>query len=70
MAEKEFVVSEDEKEVVQEIFRLFLNGTSREMISKKFDFERKKVARILKNEIYVGKVKYRQQQIINYQQRL
>ncbi len=65
LVEKELVVSEDEKEIVQEIFRLFLNGTSREMISKKFGFERKKVARILKNEIYVGKVKYRQQQIIN-----
>lgn len=65
LVDKELVVNNEEKIIVQEIFRLFLEGMSREAIAERFGFERKKVIRILINEIYIGKVKYRQQQRVN-----
>lgn len=65
LVEKELIVNDEEKVIVKEIFRLFLAGISREAIADRFGFERKKVIRILKNEAYIGKVKYRQQQKID-----
>lgn len=65
LVEKELIVNDEEKVIVKEIFRLFLAGMSREAIADRFGFERKKVIRILKNEAYIGKVKYRQQQKID-----
>jgi len=43
LVEKELVVNDEEKVIVKEIFRLFLEGISREAIADRFGFERKKL---------------------------
>lgn len=58
LVNKRLVVDEENSRKVKEIFKLFLEGYTREQIAKLYGFERKKVARLLKNPIYIGKLKY------------
>ncbi|MGL5124072.1 MAG: recombinase family protein [Fusobacteriaceae bacterium] len=47
----------DDAVIVKEIFELFLTGENRSKIAKMFNLNLKKVVRILKNPIYIGKLK-------------
>lgn len=57
---KSLVVNPEEAKIVKEIFRLFVEGTSRADIAKLYNLDFKKVKRILKNPIYIGRLKYQQ----------
>ncbi len=66
LTNKHLIIYEIESLKVNEIFNFYLSGESVSSISKKFGFtDIKKVRRILRNEIYIGKLKFRQQEIKN-----
>lgn len=60
LEEKQLVIIPNEAEKVKEIFRLFVNGERRTNIAKLFGYDPKKIFRILKNPIYIGKLKKNQ----------
>lgn len=48
-----------EAEIVKEIFRMFLEGHTRNSIATHFGMDSKKIRRILANPTYIGKIRYR-----------
>lgn len=63
---KKLFINEKDARIVKEIFTLFLTGNkTREQIAKLYGFERKKIIRMLKNPIYIGKLKFHQTKIKN-----
>jgi DNA invertase Pin-like site-specific DNA recombinase len=63
---KKLVVDENEALMVREIFNLYLKGEGIGNLTKKFGFrDIKKIRRLLRNEIYIGKLKFRQQEVKN-----
>jgi site-specific DNA recombinase len=53
------IVKEDEAEIVRKIYREYLKERSTVKVSRKLNLPRKLVYRVLKNEIYLGKVKWK-----------
>ena len=49
----------EEAEIVKEIFKMFLEGYTRNSIATHFNLEAKKVRRMLVNPTYLGKIRYR-----------
>lgn len=68
LIDKKLVVDEEQAAKVKEIFNLFLEGNKREHIARLYGLERKKVIRILKNPIYIGKLKYHSAARVNGKQ--
>lgn len=60
LIDKKLVVLSEEAEKVKEIFRLFINGENRTIIANLFGYEPKKIFRLLKNPIYIGRLKKNQ----------
>lgn len=55
---KRLVIDKEKAQDVKNIFTLFLEGYTRENIANIYGLERKKVIRMLKNPIYIGKLKF------------
>ena len=68
LIDKKLVIDEEQAIKVKEIFNLYLEGNRREYIARLYGLERKKVIRILKNPIYIGKLKYHSAAKINGKQ--
>ena len=68
LIDKKLVVDEEQAAKVKEIFNLFLEGNKREHIARLYGLERKKIIRILKNPIYIGKLKYHSAARVNGKQ--
>lgn len=60
LIDKKLVIVPEEAEKVKEIFRLFINGENRTTIANLFGYEPKKVFRLLKNPVYIGRLKKNQ----------
>ncbi|MEG0517173.1 MAG: recombinase family protein [Cetobacterium sp.] len=60
LVDKKLIIVPEEAEKVKEIFRLFISGEKRTSIAKLFGYESKKIFRLLKNPIYIGKLKKNQ----------
>lgn len=66
LEDKKLVIIENEALMVREIFNLYLKGESIGNLTRKFGFrDIKKIRRLLRNEIYIGKLKFRQQEVKN-----
>ena len=68
LIDKKLVIDEEQAIKVKEIFNLYLEGNRREYIARLYGLERKKVIRILKNPIYIGKLKYHSAAKVNGKQ--
>lgn len=60
---KELIVVPEEAEKVKLIYKLFLEGKTRNSIAKMLGLDIKKVKRILSNPLYIGKLKFHQTEI-------
>lgn len=60
LIDKKLVIDHEKAPIVKEIFRLFLSGMTRSKIASIFQFESKRVYRILNNPIYIGYLKKNQ----------
>lgn len=60
LIDKKLVIDYEKAPIVKEIFRLFLSGMTRSKIASIFQFESKRVYRILNNPIYIGYLKKNQ----------
>lgn len=60
LIDKKLVIVPEEAEKVKEVFRLFINGENRTTIANLFGYEPKKVFRLLKNPVYIGRLKKNQ----------
>lgn len=60
LIDKKLVVVSEDTEKVKEIFRLVINGEKRTTIANLFGYDPKKIFRLLKNPIYIGKLKKNQ----------
>ena len=66
LEDKRLVVVEEDALKVEEIFNLYLRGETISSLTRKFGFrDIKKIRRLLRNEIYIGKLKFRQQEVKN-----
>ncbi len=66
LKDKVLVVNEDEADRVREIFNLYLRGEGIAALTRRFGFgDVKKIRRMLRNEVYIGKLKFRQQESKN-----
>lgn len=65
LVDKELVIVPEDAEKVKSIFKLFLDGKTRNSIARLFGYEVKKVKRLLENPIYIGKLKFHSVEIIN-----
>lgn len=65
LVNKELVIVPEDAEKVKTIFKLFLDGKTRQSIASLFGYEVKKVRRLLENPIYIGKLKYHSVEIVN-----
>jgi site-specific DNA recombinase len=57
--DKRLIVVDDEAEIVRDIYRAYLRGNSTVKISRSLNLPRSLVYRILTNETYLGRVKWR-----------
>ncbi len=60
LIDKKLFIDHEKAPIVKEIFRLFLSGMTRSKIASIFQFESKRVYRILNNPIYIGYLKKNQ----------
>ena len=66
LEDKLLVVDEVEAAKVREIFSLYLRGEGLAALTRQFGFvDVKKIRRMLRNEAYIGKLKFRQQEVKN-----
>lgn len=66
LVDKLLVVDEVEAFRVREIFNLYLRGEGIAALTGQFGFvDVKKIRRMLRNEVYIGKLKFRQQEVKN-----
>lgn len=65
LVDKELVIVPEDAEKVKTIFKLFLDGKTRNSIARLFGYEVKKVKRLLENPIYIGKLKFHSVEIVN-----
>ncbi len=65
LVNKELVIVPEDAEKVKTIFKLFLDGKTRQSIANFFGYEVKKVRRLLENPVYIGKLKFHSVEIIN-----
>ncbi|GLI58310.1 serine recombinase [Propionigenium maris DSM 9537] len=64
LEKKMLVVDEEEAAKVKEIFNLYLRGEGIAELTRRFGFvDVKKIRRMLRNEVYIGKLKFRQQEV-------
>lgn len=57
LVNKKLMIDSETSSIAKEIFKLFINGETRSKIATLFNFENKKVIRILNNPIYKGYLK-------------
>ncbi len=66
LEDKKLIADEGNVEKAREIFRLYLSGENIADISRMFGFhDIKRVRRMLRNPVYIGKLKFRQQEVVN-----
>lgn len=65
LVDKKLLIDEEKAKIVKDIFNLFLEGYSRAKIAVLYNLERKRVIRMLKNPIYIGKLKFHSVENIN-----
>lgn len=64
LEDKMLVINNEEATKVQEIFNLYLRGEGIAELTRRFNFgDVKKIRRMLRNEAYIGKLKFRQQEV-------
>lgn len=57
---KELIINNEEAQIVRDIFNLYIEGYTKAKIAKIYNFEIKRIKRILTNPVYIGKLKFRQ----------
>lgn len=62
---KKLEIVKEEAMIVKEIYKLFLEGKTRQSIAMKLGFEVKKVRRILTNPVYIGKIRFGTKKTVN-----
>lgn len=65
LIDKKLIIDPEEATKVKEIFNLFLEGYRRSEIARLYSLETKRVIRMLKNPIYIGKLKFHAREKVN-----